>query len=69
MLLHAAINNGSGLTVGLVPGLNDEFQVQLYGAVALAFTVAALALVAATRGKLGYRSRGWRTRGVDRRSR
>lgn len=57
-LLHAAINKGSGLTMGLVPGLEDAFNVQVYGAVALAFTVAAVALVAATRGRLGYRAQG-----------
>jgi membrane protease YdiL (CAAX protease family) len=53
-LLHAAINKGSGLTMGLVPGLEDELA--LYGAVALAFSVAAVVLVAATRGRLGYRA-------------
>ncbi len=54
-LLHAAINKGSGLTMGLVPGLEDEFHVTAYGAVALAFGVAAVVVVAATRGRLGYR--------------
>ena len=57
-LLHAAINKGSGLTMGLVPGLEDAFYVQAYGAVALTFTVAAVVLVAATRGRLGYRTQG-----------
>jgi membrane protease YdiL (CAAX protease family) len=56
-LLHGAINGGSGLVGarGLLPGFDDTLHVHLYGAVALAFTVAAVALVAATRGRLGYR--------------
>ena len=53
-LLHAAINKGSGLTVGLVPGLEDAFYVQVYAAVAIAFVAVAIVLVAATRGNLGY---------------
>ena len=55
-LLHAAINKGSGLTMGLVPGLEDELA--MYGAIAIAFTVAAVVLVVATRGRLGYRVQG-----------
>ena len=55
-LLHAAINKGSGLTMGLVPGLEDEFHVTAYGAVALAFSVAAVVVVIATKGRLGYRA-------------
>ena len=56
-LLHGAINGGSGLVGarGLLPGFDDALHVHQYGAVALAFTVAALALIAATRGRLGYR--------------
>jgi membrane protease YdiL (CAAX protease family) len=57
-LLHAAINKSSGLTVGLVPGLEDAFFVQVYAAVAIAFAVVAILLVAATRGRLGYRAQG-----------
>ena len=53
-LLHAAINKGSGLTVGLVPGLEDAFYVQVYAAIAIAFVAVAIVLVAATRGSLGY---------------
>ena len=56
-LLHAAINMGSGLVKGLVPGLDDAFNVQLYGAAAIAFVTVALVLVAATRGRLGYGAR------------
>ena len=56
-LLHAAINMGSGLVNGLVPGLDDAFSVQLYGAIAIAFVTVALVLVAATRGRLGYQTR------------
>ncbi|HEV2741812.1 MAG TPA: hypothetical protein VGV91_01515, partial [Rubrobacter sp.] len=48
----------SGLTVGLVPGLEDAFYVQVYAAVAIAFVAAAIVLVAATKGRLGYRARG-----------
>ena len=43
----------TGLTMGLVPGLEDELA--QYGAIALAFGVAAVVLVVATRGRLGYR--------------
>jgi len=55
-LLHAAINMSSGLVLDLVPGMEDAFGVQLYGAVAIAFAIVALVLVVATRGKLGYRA-------------
>jgi uncharacterized protein len=55
-LLHATINKGSGLTMGLVPGLEDELA--LYGAIALAFGVAAVVVVVATRGRLGYWAQG-----------
>jgi len=55
-LLHGAINGGTELVTGLLPGLDDELHVALYGAVALAFSVAAVVLVAATRGRLGYRA-------------
>ena len=57
-LLHAAINMSSGLVTGLVPGLEDAFNVQLYGACAIAFVTVAAVLVAATRGRLGYRAQG-----------
>jgi membrane protease YdiL (CAAX protease family) len=55
-LLHAAINISSGLVLDLVPGMEDEFGVQLYGAVAITCVIVALVLVAATRGRLGYRA-------------
>jgi membrane protease YdiL (CAAX protease family) len=55
-MLHAAINMSSGLVTGLVPGLEDTFNVQLYGAAAIAFVTVAFVLVAATRGRLGYRA-------------
>ena len=55
-LLHAAINMGSGLVAALVPGLEDAFNAQLHGAAAIAFVTVALVLVAATRGRLGYRA-------------
>jgi membrane protease YdiL (CAAX protease family) len=55
-MLHAAINMSSGLVTGLVPGLEDAFNVQVYGAAAIAFITVALVLVAATKGKLGYRT-------------
>jgi membrane protease YdiL (CAAX protease family) len=55
-LLHAAINMSSGLVLDLVPGIEDAFYVQLYGAGAIAFVTVALVLVAATRGRLGYRA-------------
>lgn len=54
-LLHAAINMSSGLVLDLFPGMEDAFGVQLYGAVAIACVIVALVLVAATRGRLGYR--------------
>ncbi len=57
-LLHGAINGSSGLVTGLLPGFNDALNVALYGADALAFTVAAVVLVVATRGRLGYRAQG-----------
>jgi uncharacterized protein len=53
-LLHGAINGGTALVTGLLPDLDDALHVPLYGAVALAFTVAAVVLIAATRGRLGY---------------
>jgi membrane protease YdiL (CAAX protease family) len=55
-LLHGAINGSSGLVTGLLPGFNDALNVPLYGADALAFTIAAVVLVVATRGRLGYRA-------------
>jgi uncharacterized protein len=55
-LLHGAINGGTELVTGLLPGLDDELHVPLYGAVALAFSVAAVVLVVATKGRLGYRT-------------
>jgi membrane protease YdiL (CAAX protease family) len=57
-LLHGAINGGTELVTGLLPGLDDELHLPLYGSVALAFTVAAVVLVVATRGRLGYRAEG-----------
>jgi membrane protease YdiL (CAAX protease family) len=56
-LLHGAINGASGLTGarGLLPGFDDALHLHKYGAVALAFTAAALVLVVATRGRLAYR--------------
>ena len=56
-LLHGAINAGSGLlgARGLLPGFDDALHLHRYGAMALAFTAAALVLVALTRGRLGYR--------------
>jgi uncharacterized protein len=55
-LLHGAINGSSGLITGLLPGFNDALNVPLYSADALAFTIAAVVLVVATRGRLGYRA-------------
>jgi membrane protease YdiL (CAAX protease family) len=55
-MLHAAINMGSGLVTGLVPGLEDASNMQMYGAAAIAFVTVALVLIAATRGRLGYRA-------------
>ena len=55
-LLHAAINMSSSLVLDLVPGMEDAFDVQLYGAMAIACVTVALVLVAATRGRLGYRA-------------
>jgi uncharacterized protein len=55
-LLHAAINMSSGLVLDLVPGIEDEFGVLLYGAIAIACVIVALVLIAATRGRLGYRA-------------
>ena len=53
-LLHGAINGGTVLVTGLLPGLDDVLHVPLYGAVALALSVAAVVLVVATKGRLGY---------------
>jgi membrane protease YdiL (CAAX protease family) len=55
-LLHGAINGSSGLVTGLLPGFNDALNVPLYGADAIAFSIAAVVLVVATRGSLGYRA-------------
>jgi membrane protease YdiL (CAAX protease family) len=55
-LLHGAINGSSGLVTGLLPGFNDALNVPLYGADAIAFSIAAVVLVVATRGRLGYRA-------------
>ena len=44
--------------MGLVPGLEAAFYVQVYAAVAIAFVAVAIVLVAATRGRLGYRAQG-----------
>jgi hypothetical protein len=55
-LLHGAINGGTALITGLLPGLDDTLHLPLYGALAVAFSVAAVALVAATGGRLGYRA-------------
>jgi membrane protease YdiL (CAAX protease family) len=55
-LLHGAINGGTTLVTGLLPGFVDELHMPLYGAVALAFAVAAVVLVVATRGRLGYQA-------------
>lgn len=55
-LLHGAINGSSGLVTGLLPGFNDALNLPLYGADALAFTIAAVVLVVASRGRLGYRA-------------
>jgi membrane protease YdiL (CAAX protease family) len=60
MLLHAAINTGLGLTTWLVPALGEGADPRLvrYAAVAVAFVAAALVLIVATRGRLGYRPAG-----------
>ena len=55
-LLHGAINGSSALVTGLVPGFDTALHLPLYGALALAFSVAAVVLVFATRGRLGYRT-------------
>ena len=55
-LLHGAINGSAGLATGLLPGFNDALNVPLYSAGALAFTIAAVVLVVATKGRLGYRT-------------
>ncbi len=55
-LLHGAINGGTSLVAGLLPGFDDALRIQLYGALALAFGVAAVVLLVATRGGLGYRA-------------
>ena len=57
-LLHAAINMSTGLVLDLAPGMEDAFDVQLYGAVAIAFVALAFVIVAATRGRLDYRAQG-----------
>lgn len=57
-LLHGAINGSTVLVMGLLPGLDDALRVPLYGALALAFTIVALVLVVATRGRLGYQAGG-----------
>jgi hypothetical protein len=63
-LLHGAINGSAALVNGLLPDFNDALRLRGYGALALAFTVVALALVIATRGRLGY-PRGDATPGTD----
>jgi membrane protease YdiL (CAAX protease family) len=55
-LLHGAINGGTALVTGLLPGYDDALHLPLYGALALGFGVAAVVLVAVTRGTLGYRA-------------
>ncbi len=57
---------GSGLVGarGLLPGFDDALHLHKYGAIALAFTAAALVLVTATSGRLGYRH-GDATPGTD----
>jgi membrane protease YdiL (CAAX protease family) len=55
-LLHGAINGGTELVTGLLPGFDDALHVPLYGAIALAFSITAVVLVATTRGRLGYRA-------------
>jgi CAAX protease family protein len=55
-LLHGAINGSTTLVRGLLPGLDDALHLPLYGALAVAFSAAAVVLVAATRGRLGYRA-------------
>jgi membrane protease YdiL (CAAX protease family) len=57
-LLHGAINGGTTLVRGLLPSLDDALHLPLYGALAIAFSVAAIVLVVATRGTLGYRAEG-----------
>jgi uncharacterized protein len=57
-LLHGAINGGTTLVRGLLPSLDDALHLPLYGALALGFSVAAVVLVAATRGRLGCRAQG-----------
>ncbi len=58
MLLHAAQNAATGLPRRLVAGLDAASDAPLYGALAVAFVATALLLVAATRGRLGYRPEG-----------
>ena len=55
-LLHGAINGGTTLVTGLLPGFDDALHVPLYGTLALAFSVTAVVLVVTTRGRLGYRA-------------
>jgi membrane protease YdiL (CAAX protease family) len=59
-LLHGAINSGKGVLgpQGLLPGFADALLVHKDALLALAFTAAALVLLAATRGRLGYRPEG-----------
>ena len=55
-LLHGAINGGTTLVTGLLPGLDDALHLPLYGALAIGFSVAAVVLVVTTRGRLGYQA-------------
>jgi len=55
-LLHGAINGGTTLVTGLLPSLDDALHLPLYGALAVGFSAAAIVLVVATRGTLGYRA-------------
>ncbi len=57
-LLHGTINGGTTLVRGLLPGLDHALHLPLYGALAIAFTAAAVVLVVATRGTPGYRAEG-----------
>jgi membrane protease YdiL (CAAX protease family) len=55
-LLHGAINGGTSLVAGLLPGFDDALRLPLYGALALGFSVVAVVLVVTTKGTLGYRA-------------
>ena len=55
-LLHGAINGGTTLVTGLLPGLDDALHLPLYGALAIGFSVAAVVLVVTNRGRLGYQA-------------